>query len=149
MVEDELKERLVQKLFEDMLTEEGFEIHKLDYEGAFQNIVNLKQDRKYPEFLHDIQKHKHDFLVKLGDELLFVHVKYSSNPVGFRKLKFDSEMGNAVIVFVTPSDPCFKIAYVNEFSETGTLRPISNNEIIQISERTAEKYSKTIRQRFT
>ncbi len=149
MPERDIKEVLAQKLFSDMLNEEGLKLHKLDYAEQFQNIVGLKQNRNYPPFIHDMQQHKHDFILKKGDNLLFLQVRYADNPLDLKKLSFEPELGNAVIIFITPEEPCFRIAFVNEFAENGTLRPLENNEIITISESTISKYSKIIKKRFS
>lgn len=148
MSELELKERLAQQLFLEMMIEDGKEIKRLDYEGVLQNLIDTKQDIKLKEAIKDVKVHKHDFIIIRKDNLLLLQVIFSEEKVNRNKYNFELGLGNAAIVFVTTSEPFFEIAYINEFNETGKLLPLDNNEILTVNEKLINKYKDIIKRRF-
>ena len=147
MSEFEIKERLAQKIFLDMMREDGHDIRKLDYEDVLQELVDTKKEIKLPEAIRDVNMHKHDFVLAKNGQLLFLQVLLNDG-TNQRKINFDDGLSNAAVVVIKTSEPFFEIAYINEFKERKGLRPITNNQIINVSEKVASKYKNIISKRF-
>ncbi|MEA3378208.1 MAG: hypothetical protein U9Q69_01070, partial [Nanoarchaeota archaeon] len=111
MPELELKERLAQEIFLNMMKEAGKQISRIDYSNQIQKIIEDKTDLNIKNVIKDINFHKHDFLLQSRNGILLVNLYYLEN--GIKSLELEKGIGNAILIIVTNKEPFFEIAYVN------------------------------------
>ena len=146
MSEFEVKERLAHSVFVEMMREAGYQVRKIDYEGALQELVNVK-DEGYKLYIADIKEHNHDFLLLDGNSPLMLQVYFSEKKVNPKDYDFPEYLGGVLLIFITPFEPFFQIGVVRDFCNEGVLYPLSENPLFVVPSEIVNKYGTVIAKR--
>lgn len=140
-MELEIKERIAQKIFGQLLEESGYKLEAIDHGQSLQGMITGTKKAHYPSYLNDINRYGDVFLV-LGKTPMSLQIKLVAQ---INKEEYVPHCkGEAAVVFITPRKPFFRIAWISEFLQTGETQPLEGNSILKIKKGMISKYSKQI-----
>jgi len=148
--ENLLKGRIAESLVEELLKRSGNRVYRFGYEAVLQNLTQLEESFDRESEVGQRISSIPDFIAVKGKKILFVEVKFRTDPSFFKKdinkLRMIGEFWRAKIVLVTLVKPYFRVftsSYIAEGRRLDSI-PIEKDPDLGVTPDVLNKFNELV-----